>query len=256
MKKIKSKNFTNMKKLGLVFTTVIATLLVIGNVAAEGNKIPLINSKAPSFTLQSTNGKITFPEEFGDNWKILFSHPQDFTPVCTSELLELAYYQKDFDDLGVKIAVISTDELKIHQDWKRHLESLDYKQRGKQKINFPILEDLKATVSKQYGMLQEPVSTSRDIRGVFIIDSNNIIRSVNFYPMEVGRSIEEIKRLIVALKTTEKGKYLTPADWQTGDDLLVPYFPYTAEQVTANPDIKNEFYSVGDKLWFKKTIKE
>lgn len=234
----------------------LTAVLIFGNAFAEGNKIPLIGSKAPSFTLNSTNGQITFPEGFGDSWKILFSHPQDFTPVCTSELLELAFLQNDFEAMGVEIAVISTDELRIHKSWKAHLEDLDYKQRGKQIINFPILADLNATVSKQYGMLHEPVSTNRDIRGVFIIDSKNIIRAMNFYPMEVGRSIEEIKRTVYAMQTTDENMVFTPADWRPGDDLLMPYFPYTADQLSANPELKNEYYNVGDKLWFKKTAKE
>lgn len=242
-----------MKK--LLFTLLTATIIT-ANAAAEGNKIPLIGSKAPSFTLNSTNGSINFPEGFGNSWKILFSHPQDFTPVCTSELLELAYNQQVFNDMNVKVAVISTDDLKTHNSWKLHLEDIDYKQRGKQKINFPILEDLNATVSRKYGMLHEPASSNRDIRGVFIIDSKNIIRSVNFYPMEVGRSIEEIKRLVLALKTTDQEKVFTPADWKSGDDLLIPYFPYTADQLSANPEIKNQYYSVGNKLWFRKTVKE
>lgn len=240
-----------MKKL---FSTLLMAAFFVVNAAAEGN-IPLIGSKAPSFTAQSTNGKITFPESFGNDWKILFSHPQDFTPVCTSELLELAYLQNDFNELGVKLAVISTDELKIHHLWKAHLEELDYKGRGTQKVEFPILDDHKAEASKAYGMLHEPASTNKDVRGVFIIDSKNIVRSVNFYPMEVGRNMHEILRVVAALKTTDESKVLTPANWNVGDDLLVPYFPYTAEQLANNPDIKDKYYSVGERLWFQKGTK-
>lgn len=241
-----------MKKL---FVTLLVAAFISFNAVAEGNKIPLIGSKAPSFTSQSTNGKITFPESFGSNWKILFSHPQDFTPVCTSELLELAFMQTDFDKLGVKMAVISTDELKIHHLWKAHIEDLDYKNRGQQKIHFPILDDSKAEASKLYGMLHEPVSTNRDIRGVFIIDSRNIIRSVNFYPMEIGRNIDEILRTVAALQTADESKVLTPANWNEGDDVLIPHFPYTSEQLANDPEIKNNYYSVGDRLWFQKSSK-
>lgn len=241
-----------MKKL---FVTLLVAAFISFNAVAEGNKIPLIGSKAPSFTSQSTNGKITFPESFGSNWKILFSHPQDFTPVCTSELLELAFMQNDFDKLGVKMAVISTDELKIHHLWKAHIEDLDYKNRGQQKIHFPILDDSKAEASKLYGMLHEPVSTNRDIRGVFIIDSRNIIRSVNFYPMEIGRNIDEILRTVAALQTADESKVLTPANWNEGDDVLIPHFPYTSEQLANDPEIKNNYYSVGDRLWFQKNNK-
>lgn len=238
-----------MKKL---FVTFAFAAFLITTVAAKGDQIPLIGSEAPSFTAETTNGEITFPEGFGDNWKILFSHPQDFTPVCSSELLELAYYNDKFEEMGVKVAVISTDEVKIHHLWKAHLEELDYKNRGPQKITFPIIDDHGAKVSETYGMLHKPTSTNRDIRGVFVIDSNNIIRSTNFYPMEVGRNIEEILRVVAALKTTDEQKVFTPANWEDGDDVLVPFFPYTAEELSENPEIQDEYYSVGNRIWFKK----
>ncbi len=238
-----------MKKL-IVSITLVAFLM--GSAFADDNKIPLIGSKAPSFTAKSTNGKIKFPEGFGDSWKILFSHPQDFTPVCTSELLELAYLHDDFEAMGIKVAVISTDELKIHHLWKAHLEELDYKDRGPQEVHFPIIDDHEAKASRMYGMLHEPVSTSRDVRGVFVIDSNNKIRSVNFYPMEVGRNIHEILRVVKAIKTTDEQKVFTPANWEDGDDVMVPYFPYTAEQLEKDPKITEKYYSVGNRLWFRK----
>ena len=200
----------------------------------------------------STDGKITFPEDFGSSWKILFSHPQDFTPVCSSELLELAFMEKDFEKLGVKMAVISTDDVAQHKLWVKHLEELDYKGRGTQDINFPLFEDTKGETSRTYGMLHEPTSTSKDIRGVFIIDGENIVRSINFYPMEVGRNMVEIERILVALQTTDKTKVLTPANWNDGEDVMVPHFPYTKEQLAENPELEDEFYSVGNRMWFKK----
>jgi peroxiredoxin (alkyl hydroperoxide reductase subunit C) len=241
-----------MKKLFLV--SVICILVSGAIVAQESNKIPLIGSKAPSFSAQTTNGKLTFPNDYGKSWKILFSHPQDFTPVCSSELLELAYMQDEFKKLDVKLAIISTDDVETHNMWKAHLEEIDYKGRGNQKIEFPIIDDQKAVASKKYGMLHEPVSSKRDIRGVFIIDSKNIVRSVNFYPMEVGRNINEIVRTIEALQETDKSKVLTPANWEKGGDVMVPYFPYTKEQLAADPSLKDEFYSMGNRMWFMKGV--
>ncbi|MCY1723528.1 redoxin domain-containing protein [Prolixibacteraceae bacterium Z1-6] len=237
-----------MKKLML---TLLACTLITGMVLAEGNRIPLIGSKAPSFTANSTHGELKFPNDFGKSWKILFSHPADFTPVCSSELLELANLQPTFDKLGVKIAIISTDNVDVHKMWESHLEELNYKNRGTQNIEFPLFEDIDGKASRMYGMLHEPVSTSKDIRGVFIIDDQNIVRSINFYPMQVGRNMEEIVRIVEALKTTDEAKVLTPANWEKGDDVMVPFFPYTKAQLAENPGIEKEYYNVGDRMWFK-----
>nr|MBD3621301.1 redoxin domain-containing protein [Sunxiuqinia sp.] len=228
---------------------------VTGIAYAQSNQIPLIGAKAPVFTAQTTNGELTFPSDFGESWKILFSHPKDFTPVCSSELLELAYMQKELDLLNVKFAIISTDDLSQHNMWKAHLEELDYKGRGKQTIRFPIIDDSSKKVSITYGMLHAPTSTSRDIRGVYIIDPQNTVRSINFYPIEIGRNITEIERTILALQAAEKTKLLTPANWTTGDDMMVPHFPYTQKDLANNPDLKNDYYNVGDRMWFKKVSK-
>jgi peroxiredoxin (alkyl hydroperoxide reductase subunit C) len=241
-----------MKK---VLLSAVALMFFATTVLSQ-DKIPLIGSQAPSFTAKSTNGKMTFPDDFGNSWKILFSHPQDFTPVCSSELLELAYMQKNFEKLNVKFAVISTDDVAQHDLWKEHLQELDYKGRGKQAIEFPIIEDVKAVASKRYGMLHEPTSTVKDVRGVFIIDANNVVRAINFYPMQVGRNMIEIERTVVALQTADKEQVLTPANWNSGDDVLVPYFPYTKEQLAANPELQDEFYNVGNRMWFKKGDKQ
>lgn len=230
----------------------MSVFLVAGLIYAEDNRIPLIGSKAPKFSANSTHGKITFPNDFGKSWKILFSHPADFTPVCSSELLELANLQPTFDRLGVKIAIISTDKVEVHKMWEAHLEELNYKTRGTKEINFPLFEDTEGKSSRLYGMLHEPVSTTKDIRGVFIIDDKNVVRSINFYPMQVGRNMDEIVRIVEALQTTDGSQVLTPANWEKGDDVMVPHFPYTKAQLAENPKLENEYYNVGNRMWFKK----
>jgi peroxiredoxin (alkyl hydroperoxide reductase subunit C) len=139
--------------------------------------------------------------------------------------------------------------------WVAHLEEIDYRGRGKQVINFPVIEDNNKTASKLYGMLHEPVSSNKDIRGVFIIDPENMVRSINFYPMQVGRNMDEIVRLVEALQTVDQTKVLTPANWKPGEDVMVPYHPYTKEQLAANPELKDEYYSMGNRMWFKKIDK-
>ena len=101
-------------------------------------------------------------------------------------------------------------------------------------------------------MLHEPVSTSKDVRGVYIIDSKNMVRSINFYPMQVGRNMKEIERIVVALQTSNKESVLLPSNWEPGDEVMVGHFPYTEKQLKDNPALKDEYYSVGDRLWFKK----
>ncbi|RKD86499.1 redoxin domain-containing protein [Mangrovibacterium diazotrophicum] len=238
-----------MKKISV---SLLMSFFLVTLALAQKDQIPLIGSKAPSFTAQTTQGELTFPDDFGSSWKILFSHPKDFTPVCSSELLELAYMQKELEAMNVKVAVISTDNLSQHQMWVAHLQELDYKNRGQQEISFPLIDDSKMIVSKTYGMLHSPTSSSRDIRGVYIIDSNNIVRSINFYPVEVGRNMVEIERIVSALQTTEQEMVLTPANWKEGDDVMVPYLPYRESQLAENPELKDEFYNVGNRMWFKK----
>jgi peroxiredoxin (alkyl hydroperoxide reductase subunit C) len=232
--------------------TILSVILFVGSSFSQESKIPLIGSKAPSFMANSTHGKMEFPNDFGKSWKILFSHPQDFTPVCSSELLELSHLQSDFERLGVKIAVISTDDVEQHEMWVAHLEEIDYMGRGTKEINFPVFDDTEKTASRKYGMLHEPVSSNKDVRGVFVIDPDNVIRSVNFYPMQVGRNMNEVVRLVEALQTTTEAKVITPANWQKGDDVMVPYYPYTKAQLEANPELKDEYYSMGNRMWFKK----
>ncbi len=232
-------------------------LLCSGNLWSQkkGANIPMIGDEAPSFTAETTLGTLNFPADYGRKWKILFSHPRDFTPVCSSEILTLAHMQDDFDRLDTKLVVISTDTLVKHFMWKQALEETSYKDKAPVKILFPLVDDNRLTISKEYGMLHLPVSTTKDVRGVFIINPENKIEAIYFYPMNIGRNMEEIKRTLVALQTSGKGKdhVLTPANWQLGDDVMVPQFPYTAKELKENPNLKDSYYNVGSFMWFKKS---
>jgi peroxiredoxin (alkyl hydroperoxide reductase subunit C) len=235
-----------------IILTLVLGIFFMTTTFAQKGEIPLIGSKAPSFTAETTNGKITFPEDYGKKWKVLMSHPQDFTPVCSSEISELAYVQKEFVDLNAQVAIVSCDGVADHLRWKAWLEGLDYKGHGPVKIEFPIIDDHSHVVSKEYGMLHSPTSTNKDVRGVFIIDPHNIIRSINFYPMQVGRNMKEIERLLVALQTADKEMVCTPANWKLGDDVIVPHYPYTSEELASNPSVADNYYNVGGYIWFKK----
>ena len=222
---------------------------------AQENKevhIPLLGEMTPEFTAQSTKGKITFPDDYFMKWKILFSHPADFTPVCSTELLELAELQDDFDNLNTKILVISTDGLESHQEWIRSLESMHYKGRKPVSINFPLISDKTLEISKKFGMIHSYTSNTRDVRGVFIIDPNDRIRAIFFYPFDIGRNLDEIKRTVVAMQTAEKKNVLVPANWRPGDDVLIksPKSPAEAESLTEKKD--PSLYSLSWYMWFQK----
>jgi peroxiredoxin 2/4 len=213
-------------------------------------RIPLIGENAPSFTAETTNGVLNFPADYGRSWKILFSHPQDFTPVCSTEILELAYLQDEFDKLGVKLAVVSTDPLSEHLQWKKALESLNLNNRGTVKIKFPIVDDENIAVSKVYGMIHPETNSTKSVRGVFIISPDNIIQAIYFYPMTVGRSTDELLRMVTALKTTSESKVLTPVNWKAGNDVLVPYIP--GKDISMSNKIPEGYYSPAWYMLFKK----
>src|SRR5512138_47670 len=155
-----------MKKIVLLTTLLCFGVMFAWSQKPENVQIPLIGDQAITFTGESTNGPITFPDDFGRKWKILFSHPKDFTPVCSSELLELASLQKDFKNLNTAILVVSTDNLEQHKSWKEALEKVNYEGKGPQQINFPLVADDKKIISAEYGMLHANESTTKDVRGV------------------------------------------------------------------------------------------
>lgn len=219
----------------------------------ETYRIPLIGESAPKFTGQSTQGPIHFPDDYYGHWKILFSHPADFTPVCSTEIIELAEIQDDFGKLDTKIVVMSTDGLNSHIEWVRSLQSINLYDRESVTIGFPLVSDPDLEISKKYGMLHPEYSTTRDVRGVFIINPENKICATFFYPASTGRNMDEIKRVLIALQLSDKRDVLTPANWQPGDDVLIPS-PASIEEAEKlaskdNPDL----YSLEWYLWYKKS---
>lgn len=233
---------------------VMVAVLITGSVSSrDKTHIPLIGSKAPKFTAETTIGTLHFPDDFGKSWKILFSHPQDFTPVCTSELIELTNIQEQFENLGVKVAVISTDTKERHLIWKKSIEEILLKDNKPSVISFPLIDDSHFSVSKLYGMLHKSASTTKDVRGVFIISPDNIVEATFFYPFNVGRNMNEIVRTVEALQEVKSSKLSTPVNWEPGRDLIVPHFPYTPEQIANKPSILDEYYNVPTYLWFKKS---
>jgi len=215
-------------------------------------RIPLIGEEAPSFYAESTIGPVNFPSDFGKSWKIIFSHPMDFTPVCSTELIELATLQKEFDKLGVKLLVVSTDPLDTHRQWKTTLEKIEYREYSQQNINFPIMDDSGLKIAKLYGMIHRETDNSKDVRGVFIIDPDNKIRAEFFYPQEVGRNMEELVRTVRALQVTHTDNVMTPANWKTGYDVLVP-FPLKANMAHMNKD-SGDYYQYSWFMIFKRWI--
>ncbi len=211
----------------------VLTCFAIGQVWSQSkngkvevnSRIPLLGETAPSFTAESTKGTIEFPADFGSKWKIIFSHPADFTPVCTSELIELALMQQDFKKLNCELMVVSTDDLDRHKIWEKAMEDMIAEDKNNEpvKIKFPLIDDSKLNISWKYGMVNPTVDSRHAVRGVFIIDPDNKIRNILFYPMQVGRNMDEIKRTLIALQTSDKNTVLTPVNWEPGKDVLLPY---------------------------------
>jgi peroxiredoxin 2/4 len=241
-----------MKTIALISIFLLAQGTIIFAQETNPRIIPLIGDKAPAFSAESTNGMITFPVDFGNRWKILFSHPADFTPVCSSELLELASMQPEFDKIGVKLAVISTDPIETHKSWKKSLESIAYAGREPIRIKFPLIEDHSKEIAKRYGMLPSDSYSSKDVRGVFIIDPDDKIAAVFFYPSTVGRNIDEILRTVTALQTSYEYTVLTPANWKPGSDVMLPYLSSNSESKSPKSMDNPDTYQLSWYMWFKK----
>ena len=185
--------------------------------------MPRIGDKAPEFKAVTTQGPINFPADYSGSWVILFSHPADFTPVCTSEFMTFASMEKRFEEAGCKLVGLSVDGLYSHIAWLRTIkEKIEYKGMKNVEVNFPLIEDITMEVAHLYGMLQPGESSTKAVRAVFFIDPIGTIRAIIYYPLSMGRNFEELYRAIIAMKTADAFSVATPADWQPGDDVIVP----------------------------------
>lgn len=185
--------------------------------------MPRIGDSAPSFKAVTTQGEINFPADYKGQWVILFSHPADFTPVCTSEFMTFASMEAEFNALNCQLVGLSVDGLYSHIAWLRTIkEKIEYKGMKNVEVKFPLIEDITMEVAKKYGMLQPGESNTKAVRAVFFIDPVGKIRTIIYYPLSLGRNFEELKRVVVALQTADKFSVATPADWQPGDDVIVP----------------------------------
>ena len=185
--------------------------------------MPRIGDAAPEFKAVTTQGDINFPSDYKGKWAILFSHPADFTPVCTSEFMTFASMSKDFEALNCQLVGLSVDGLYSHIAWLRTIkEKIEYKGVKNVEVTFPLIEDITMEVAKKYGMLQPGESATKAVRAVFFVDPKGIIRAVIYYPLSLGRNFDEIKRVLIALQTADNFGVATPADWRPGDDVIVP----------------------------------
>jgi len=219
--------------------------------------MPRIGDKAPSFKAVTTQGEINFPEDYSGSWVILFSHPADFTPVCTTEFMTFASMEEKFNKANCKLVGLSVDGLYSHIAWLRTIkEKIEFKGMKNIEVKFPLIEDITMEVSKKYGMIQPGESSTKAVRAVFFVDPKGIIRSIIYYPLSLGRNFEELYRVLIALKTADEFGIATPADWQIGDDVIVPP---AGSCNTAKDRVEGKEENLDCKDWFfctKKLDKE
>ena len=193
------------------------------NTIQEIIPMPRIGDKAPSFEAVTTQGPINFPADYKGSWVILFSHPADFTPVCTSEFMTFSSMEDKFNRANCKLVGLSVDGLFSHIAWLRTIkEKIEYNGMKNVEVKFPLIEDITMNVAKKYGMMMPGESSTKAVRAVFFVDPKGIIRAIIYYPLSLGRNFDELYRALIAMQTADAFEIATPADWRPGDDVIVP----------------------------------
>jgi peroxiredoxin (alkyl hydroperoxide reductase subunit C) len=206
--------------------------------------LPRINEAAPQFKAKTTHGEISLSDYKG-KWVVLFSHPADFTPVCTTEFIAFAKKYDDFQKLNTQVIGLSIDSIYSHIAWVRNIED-----NFKLNVPFPVIADLDMSVAKKYGMVHPEASDTSAVRAVFVIDPEQKIRAMIYYPLTNGRSIDEVLRIVEALQTSDKNACATPENWHPGENVIVPP-PQT--QNDAEKRVKEPF-EVTDWYFSKKKL--
>ena len=214
------------------------------NAPAPASSLPRLNELAPDFEANSTHGPLKLSALRG-SWVVLFSHPADFTPVCTTEMVGFAERADDFERLNTKLLGLSIDSVYAHLAWARNME-----QNFNCKIPFPIIADLDMKVATAYGMIHPGAASTATVRAVFVIDDKGKLRTMIYYPMTNGRNIDEILRIVEALQTSDKHSVATPANWKPGEQVIVPA-PQTAEGAEKRA---SEGYETTDWYFSKKDL--
>lgn len=204
--------------------------------------MPRIGDTAPEFKANTTQGEIHFPIDYQGKWVILFSHPADFTPVCTSEFMTFAKMEPEFEKLNCKLVGLSIDGLYSHIAWLRTIkEKIEFNGMKNIEVKFPLIEDITMEIANKYGMIQPGESSTKAVRAVFFIDPKGIIRAIIYYPLSLGRNFGELKRALIAMQTADKHNIATPADWTPGNDVIVPpagSCGTAKERMESNSDMK------------------
>jgi len=189
----------------------------------ENTRLPLIGDAAPEFTARTTQGEVHFPSDYKGKWVILFSHPADFTPVCTTEFMTFASMQQEFKELDTELLGLSIDSMYAHIAWLRTIkEKIEYKGMKNVEVLFPVIEDISMDVARKFGMVQPNASTTQAVRAVFVVDPKGIVRLIMYYPASCGRNMQEIKRVVIAMQKADREAIATPANWQPGEDVILP----------------------------------
>lgn len=192
-------------------------------IASTVTQMPRIADPAPSFTAQSTQGEVNFPADYAGKWVIFFSHPADFTPVCTSEFMTFATMREQFAAYNTELLGLSVDGLYSHIAWLRTIkDKISYRGMTDVDVTFPLIDDVSMEVARKYGMIMPGEDSTKAVRAVFVVDPAGMIRTIIYYPLSLGRNFDELLRVIQALQTADHFSVATPADWRPGDRVIVP----------------------------------